>query len=348
MTFLRRAMVLAALCAAAVASAGPDEDWAAVTALDRPPTEQPATKEAVRAVARTRFAAQRKALDAFLASNPDDARVVVARIRIAGILAAEGRMDSDSKRVEKAIRTLAEIEADATLSENDRATAGFVRVSISIQDLKGDTGRVREAVATAARNYCAKHPTDRRGPRLLVEAATLCDDAPTLKRSLLEQARAATTEEPLRARIADDFARLDRLGALLELRLTTPAGAPFEVSSLRGNVVAVIFWSAESPHSLVWLRDFLSAAQRISQPGPVVVAVSLDEKRAEFAEKSALFPPGWRLHFDGKGWESPVARTLGINALPSVWILDKKGVVRSINAKESYVTWIQRLQRENP
>jgi hypothetical protein len=45
------------------------------------------------------------------------------------------------------------------------------------------------------------------------------------------------------------------------------------------------------------------------------------------------------------GWESPLARKLGINALPSVWIVDASGLLRTINAKETYATWLNQLTR---
>jgi len=77
-----------------------------------------------------------------------------------------------------------------------------------------------------------------------------------------------------------------------------------------------------------------------------VVTISLDQSRRELDERLRDLPPSWPTHFDGKGWSGPVARSLGINALPTVWILDKKGVLRTLNARESYSTWIQQLLRE--
>ena len=44
--------------------------------------------------------------------------------------------------------------------------------------------------------------------------------------------------------------------------------------------------------------------------------------------------PGYSYWADGKGWESPVVRDLGINGLPTVWLLDGKGRLRSLNALE--------------
>ena len=42
----------------------------------------------------------------------------------------------------------------------------------------------------------------------------------------------------------------------------------------------------------------------------------------------------WPVGYDGKGWESPLVRELGINGLPTVWLLDSGGRLRSLNALE--------------
>jgi len=43
---------------------------------------------------------------------------------------------------------------------------------------------------------------------------------------------------------------------------------------------------------------------------------------------------GWRVYCDGMGWQGKLVRSLGINALPTFWIVDKNGVLISLNAKQ--------------
>lgn len=204
---------------------------------------------------------------------------------------------------------------------------------------------MREAVVDSAKGFVLKYPGDRRGPRLLVEVATVCDDAPNLKRQLLNDALRLTAEEPLKLRIADDLKRLDLLGKPFDLRLTTTRGTSLDLASLRGNVVVLIFWSADSPHSLLWLRNFRAAWEKLSRENLRVVTISLDTDGKLLAEKLAELPASWPTHFDGKGWEGSLARSLGINALPTVWILDKKGVLQTLNAQAGYETWIRQFLR---
>lgn len=330
----------------ATAKAGATEDWTAIVALDSGPAKKPTNAEEAKTLARAHLLRQRQALEDYLAKYPQDSHTFDARLRLAAVSATQGAMDSNQAQVDKALRTLAELEKTPDVPFEKRASAGFLRVSVFMQNKNtpGDSGR--DAIVLAARNFNAQYPGDRRGPRLLVEAATLCDDTPKLKRDLLNQALATTREESLKQRIADDFKRLDLVGKQLDLTLSSVRGPEINLAALRGNVVVLIFWSASSPHSLIWLRDFTDAYVNLPKDRLRVVTVNLDDSREILDQTIPLLPPNWPIHFDGKGWGGPVARSLGINALPSVWILDKQGVVCTINAKESYQTWIQKLLRE--
>jgi hypothetical protein len=94
------------------------------------------------------------------------------------------------------------------------------------------------------------------------------------------------------------------------------------------------------------LRDFRSAWENLPQDQIRVVTVSLDESKKTLDSRLRELRANWPTHFDGMGWRSPLARRLGINALPSVWILDKRGILRTINARSTYETWIRQLLGE--
>ena len=51
----------------------------------------------------------------------------------------------------------------------------------------------------------------------------------------------------------------------------------------------------------------------------------------------------WATSCDGLGWDGPFARQCGINSLPTVILLDQTGVVRAINVRGSYESWIRKL-----
>lgn len=341
-----RILLLIILACSLPLQAGVNEDWNALLGLDKGPKKKPATAAEAQLLARNHFLLHQRALEDFLKKYPSDPRAFDARLKLAAIWAAEGKMDNETTKVNNALRLLTNLEATASAPVEKRADAAFQRASLLMQNASGSDVRRRETIVAAAQTFWNAYPTDRRGPRLLVEAATVCDDVPAQKRQLLESALKETREEALQHRISDDLRRLEHLGRPLNLELQTIDGQKLPLSTLRGKVTVLVFWSAESPHSLIWLRDFRRACESLPQDQFRVVTISLDQKKAAVQDRLRELHAPWPTHFDGKGWESPLARALGINALPAVWILDKQGVVRTINATTSAATWIPALLRE--
>jgi hypothetical protein len=341
------AFLLAVLLTAAHICAGVDEEWNYILSLDAGPKKKPATREEAALAARNHLHIQHKAIERFLMGHPGDPRVFDAKLRLARVIAAEGKMSHDQVKIDEALELFAELEKSAGVPREKLADAGFSRASLLMQTQQGSPERTREPIVRCAQNFTAKYPGDRRGPRLLVEAATVCDDVPNQKRDLLEEALRLTDEEPLRRRITDDLRRVDLLGKAFELKMSSSAGGQIDLAALRGNVVVLIFWSSDSPHSLLWLRDFRSSWETLPRDRLRVVTVSLDESRVAFNSRFRELRADWPTHFDGLGWGGTIPRSLGINALPTVFVIDKRGVLRSINARASYETWIRQLLSEN-
>jgi len=332
---------------AACAYATPDTDWAAIVAMDAGPSKKPATRDEAQLLARAHLTKQKTLIEVFLAKYPSDPRAYDARLQLAAILAATGKMDHVPQQIDEATRILAAIEKSPDASPEKRADAGFRRVSLFLQSMVGRETEMRDSIVEAARNFVERYPGDRRAPRLLVEASTVCDGDPALKRKLLDDARALSKEDALNRRIADDLVRLNHLGKPLELKFSTVQGAVFDTGEQKGNVVAIVFWSAESPHCLMWLQSFRSALQKLPKAGLKVVTVSLDTNKQALSQRLKEFQiEDWPTNFDGRGWDNAIARPLGINALPVVFILDKSGVLRALNARDNYGFWITKLLKE--
>jgi hypothetical protein len=330
-----------------LAHADPDAEWQAIVALDAGPGKKPSSQDEAQLLARTHFAKHRALIGQFLAKYPSDPRAFDARLRLAAILAASGKMDGVQSQVDEAMRILAELEKSPGAPAAKRADAGFRRVSLFLQGMNGREAGMRGPIVDSARNFVAKYPDDRRGARLLAEVATVCDSDPVLKRTLLEDARALSKDEALNRRIADDLARIALLDKPLDLKFETLDGRTFDTAALRGNVVVIVFWAADSPPSFLWMQGFRRAVDKLPKDGLRIATVSLDTDRSVLARRIKDFQmAGWPTGFDGKGWDGPSVRRLGINSLPTVFVLDKAGRLRALNARDNHDLLIRRLLRE--
>lgn len=134
---------------------------------------------------------------------------------------------------------------------------------------------------------------------------------------------------PLASRpTSDAILRMDLVGAAPPAwtRTAPQAGAPSSLSDLKGNVVVVDFWAS-------WCGPCRMLAPRLSQlrdrygaQGLRVVGMTTDnaETAATFAERHHMRYP---TVVDTNG---DTSRAYGIGSLPTMVVVDKKGIVRDV------------------
>lgn len=335
----RMNLLAAALLAALPMTQGLRADWDEITSLDAPVALSRDQAKA-RQTMIVRLHAQIDANGRFLRESPEDPHAAESRIRLAS---AEGRLASlkaDKAGVQKAVARLRELEKSVP-DPRLRTEAMFRRITLQWQDL-GDTPDMRRENARAlAMQFSQANPQDRRSSRLLAEAADLSNQHPDEKRKLLDLAASLCSEESLLQRLHDDQLQLSQLGRPVDLRFTATDGTKVDLAEERGRVTAVVFWSAESAPSLVWMGYFAKFADSV--PTLRVVTVSLDRNRADLDAAMHSLHLLWPTAFDGKGWQNTIARKFGINTLPTLWLIDRKGNLSCLNARENYQLKINEL-----
>lgn len=319
-------------------------DWQAILALDSGPAGGTQNVETARAQASRHLEAQEKALRAFAAAHPQDARAFEARLRLARLLEIRGGFESSEKARVEAKLLLDELGKSATPEQ--RVEVDFAKVTRLMRGVQRVPQERREQILSATRKFHAEHPGDRRVPRLLAEVASLFDHQPKLKVSLLNDASGLATDPELKARIADDLRRLDLLGQPLPLSFLSMQGKPVKLEEFRGRPVLVVFFADFSPPSTEALARLQRTVAELPKDSVAALGVSLDAKREALDAVLKATGLTWPVAFDGKSWEGPLVRSLGINALPTVWLCDKQGRLRSLNALEVAADQLRQLARE--
>jgi len=315
-------------------------DWSEVTALDLPVTKLSPDQLKARKSMKTHFEAQIAVNEAFLKDFPNDPHDYESRVRLAVAQARLASLDANGPAVETALLRLKELERQAP-DEQQRAETMFRRISLQWQNLGNNPDQRRENAIATARTFAAAFPADRRSPRLLAEAESLCDNHPEEKAKLIAAALALSKEESLTQRLQDDQKRLDLLGKTVDISFTSTDGQQVDLAQNRGSVTAVVFWSAESAPSLIWLRYFCQYASGV--PALKVIGISLDTNRADLMAAMQALRITWPVAYDGKGWQNEIARKFGINALPTLWLIDRNGRLEALNARDNYELKINEL-----
>jgi len=96
------------------------------------------------------------------------------------------------------------------------------------------------------------------------------------------------------------------------------------------------------------VMDLQKGTQGIPAEQFQLIGVSLDTKPEPLEQFVEAQKINWPVICDGKGWESPLVRPLGVNALPTVWLLDREGKLKSLNGLEGTATQLKELIATRP
>ncbi len=109
-------------------------------------------------------------------------------------------------------------------------------------------------------------------------------------------------------------------------------GREVDLEKLRGKVVLLDFWATWCPPCLEEIPNVRAAYERFNKEGLEIVGVNFDadRQRLEDVVKRERMP--WPQYFDGGGKDAAPGKTFGIRHWPTMWLLDRNGIVRYISA----------------
>ena len=110
-----------------------------------------------------------------------------------------------------------------------------------------------------------------------------------------------------------------------EFSLTSPVGTPVNLRQFRGKVVLLNFWATWCLPCVREMPSMEALYQKFKEKDFVVLAVSLDEKGAAVVKP---FLEKYKLTFSiALDQDSAVSRKYGAGALPSSFLINRKGQV---------------------
>ena len=323
---------------------GADADWKAVLALDAGPETPVGSLEQARTVGLAYLAKQETALRAFAERNPGDPRVVDAQLRMARLLCIRSDLLDSPAPYNAAVHLLEEAMKSAPAAR--RADLAYAKITLTMHRIAAPTESDCEMLGERVSSFQKQFPNDRRLAPLLAELATFYDYQPRHKFDLLKQALEVARDDGVRTRILDDLKRIGLLGTAVAVQGKTADGAPVDVEKFKGKAVLVYFFAGWSPQSVNGLEQVIALRKAFPREQMELVGVSLDPTKEALDYVLKSISIDWPVIWDGQGWESPLVRGLGINTLPTLWIFDKAGKLRSLNAHAESEGVVRSLLKE--
>ena len=177
---------------------------------------------------------------------------------------------------------------------------------------------------------------------MMVAQNTEGDKSIALYKEISENA----TDARMKEHAASQLKSLDRLNKPVALTYKAVDDRDVDITKLKGKVVLIDFWATWCGPCVAELPNVKKAYEELHDQGFEIVGVSFDEDcdtLKKFVDKNKM---PWPQFCDGGGWKNAINQEFGINAIPAMYLIDKKGVLRDMNARAGLADKVRALLKE--
>lgn len=203
-----------------------------------------------------------------------------------------------------------------------------------------------ESLERGFRELQGRYPNE---GEVYAELLFVADHAPGERATaLLNQILAWPAPKAVQDKTRGVLLKQSSLGQPFDRQLPALNGTALHLSEFKGKVVLIDFWASWCPPCREKLPEIKTLYRESQSKGFEIVGISFDDdlgKLRRFLETEGI---AWPQVADGKGWDGPRAAEFGITSLPSMWLIDRQGRLRDVDARENLQVSVRRLLDEAP
>jgi thiol-disulfide isomerase/thioredoxin len=168
-------------------------------------------------------------------------------------------------------------------------------------------------------------------------------DQDTSKRISKEIVAAENAPEALKESARTTLKRMDAVGLPFELQFTSLDGRVINTTQMKGKVLLIDFWATWCGPCIRELPNVKKVYNEYHGKGLEIIGISLDKSKAALTDFVARNEMHWPQYFDGKGWLNSISTQYGINAIPAMFLVDQKGILRDLSAGDDLEAKVKQM-----